>query len=151
VTDLNGKTVEDFIEEVKKEFSIRITEQMQPQSKGTFCMYLDGQWYSLQEKTPSEPKDPVDALDLAKFQNKLLEPILGIVDQRKDNRIDFAGGAGSPATLKQWVDEKGGVAFTFFSVSVGELMEVSDAGMVMPPKSTWFAPKLRSGLLIHQF
>jgi uncharacterized protein (DUF1015 family) len=151
VTDLNGKTVEDFIEEVKKEFSIQITEQMQPQSKSTFCMYLDGQWYSLQEKTPSEPKDPVDALDLAKFQNKLLEPILGIVDQRKDNRIDFAGGAGSPATLKQWVDAKGGAAFTFFPVSVGELMEVSDAGMVMPPKSTWFAPKLRSGLLIHQF
>ena len=73
------------------------------------------------------------------------------MDQRKDNRIDFAGGVGSPATLKQWVDSKGGVAFTFFPVSVGELMEVSDAGMVMPPKSTWFAPKLRSGLLIHQF
>ncbi len=151
VSDLNGKTVEAFIEEVEKEFAVQPTEQMQPQSKRTFCMYLHGQWYCLKEKTSSAPKNAVDALDLARFQAKLLEPVLSIMDQRKDDRIDFAGGQDSPAKLKRRVDEKGGVAFTFFPVGVEELMEVADAGMVMPPKSTWFAPKLRSGLLVHQF
>ncbi len=151
VTDLNGKSVREFYEAIKTEFTVEVTDQREPQSKGSFCMYLDGQWYSLLEQTPSVPKDPVDALDLATFQTKLLEPILGIMDQRQDDRIDFAGGVDSPACLKRWVDEQGGVAFTFFPVSVEELMEVADADRVMPPKSTWFAPKLRSGLLVHQF
>ena len=151
ITDLAGLSTGDFLDTVGDVFRIEKTEKTEPSGKGSFCMYLDGCWYELKEKDPSPESDPVAALDLSKFQNKLLEPILGITDQRKDPRIDFAGGAGSPAKLKNMVDSRGGVAFTFYPVAVEELLAVADAQMVMPPKSTWFAPKLRSGLLTHRF
>jgi len=114
-------------------------------------MYLDRKWYSLTLTRAVRAKDPVDALDLSIFQKSLLEPILGIRDQKKDRRIDFVGGTDSTHKLERLVDKEGGVAFSFYPVGVKELLAVADAGMVMPPKSTWFSPKLRSGLLIHLF
>ena len=150
--DLNGKTPEVLLEELARDFEIKKTDQKDPVEKGRFNMYLAGQWYSLTIRNPEiEPGNPVTELDLYQFQIKLLEPVLRLMDQRKSNRIDFEGGDGSSSKLEERVDHNGGVAFTFRPVSVEELMRVSDAGMVMPPKSTWFAPKLRSGLLIHQF
>ena len=152
IADLNGKSSVELLEALKPEFEITRTEKKDPERKGTFHMYLDGQWYALKVKNPlTDPADPVTLLDLVQFQIKLLEPVLDIMDQRKSDRIDFEGGSGSSSKLQARVDRDGGIAFTFYPVSVEELMQVSDAGMVMPPKSTWFAPKLRSGLLIHQF
>ncbi len=151
IRDLGGLSTADFLSTVTNSFELRETEVTEPEGKGAFCMYLDGHWYELKERVPSPGGDPVAALDLSKFQKKLLEPILGITDQRKDPRIDFEGGIGSPDKLRRRVDTEGGVAFTFYPVDVEELLAVADAGMVMPPKSTWFAPKLRSGLLIHRF
>jgi uncharacterized protein (DUF1015 family) len=150
--DLNGKTPEVLLADLEKDFTVEKTDTKDPKSKGSFNMYLAGQWYSLTIRNPDiEPGNPVTELDLYQFQIKLLEPVLRLMDQRKSNRIDFEGGSGSSAKLEERVDHNGGVAFTFRPVSVEELMRVSDAAMVMPPKSTWFAPKLRSGLLIHQF
>ena len=152
IADLNGNSPAELLKALKPEFEIDRTEKKDPEKKGTFHMYLDGQWYALKVKNPlTDPADPVTLLDLVQFQIKLLEPVLGIMDQRKSDRIDFEGGSGSSSKLQTRVDRDGGIAFTFYPVSVEELMQVSDAGMVMPPKSTWFAPKLRSGLLIHQF
>lgn len=151
VTDLGGLSTADFLTALDNSFRVNESDRKEPGGKGSFCMYLDGRWYELAEKDPSPAANPVEALDLSQFQAKLLEPVLGITDQRKDPRIDFAGGPGSTEKLQARVDADGGVAFTFFPVSVDELLAVADAGMVMPPKSTWFAPKLRSGLLIHGF
>ena len=152
IGDLNGKTPQRLLEELNGEFLVEKTNEKDPTEKGRFNMYLDGQWYSLKiRKLEFDTDDPVTELDLYQFQQKLLEPVLALMDQRKSNRIDFEGGTGSAGKLQSRVDHNGGVAFTFCPVSVDELMRVSDAGMVMPPKSTWFAPKLRSGLLIHTF
>ena len=151
ITDIGGKTEEQFLTEVKKVFTVTKSGKTDPSQKGEICMYLGGAWYTLTKKGPGGETDPVSALDLSQFQKKLLEPILGIMDQRKDDRIDFIGGEGSSTKLQERVDAHGGIAFTFYPVSVEELLAVADAEMIMPPKSTWFAPKLRSGLLIHQF
>jgi uncharacterized protein (DUF1015 family) len=115
-------------------------------------MFLHGRWYSLTlQNTKKEASDPVSLLDLTIFHKKLLEPILGIKDQKNDARIEFVGGTDSTARLEKLVNDRGGVGFTFYPVGIDELISVADRGMIMPPKSTWFAPKLRSGLLIHQF
>ncbi len=152
IADTNSLSPEDLLKSLEGEFEISETAEKDPKAKGSFNMYLAGQWYSLKIKNPAiDPNDPVTALDLVQFQIKLLEPVLNIMDQRKSDRIDFEGGTGSSEKLQARVDSKGGISFTFYPVSVEELMQVSDAGMVMPPKSTWFAPKLRSGLLVHQF
>jgi uncharacterized protein (DUF1015 family) len=152
ISDLGGYTVEQFLEQVSKAFEVTKTEKTNPERKGEICMYLDGTWYELEIREQSDThEDAVSALDLSKFQEKLLEPVLGITDQRKDERIDFVGGPGSEEKLQKRVDENGGVAFTFYPVQVSELLSVADENRIMPPKSTWFAPKLRSGLLVHQF
>jgi uncharacterized protein (DUF1015 family) len=151
ISDLGGKTEDQFLTEVKKVFTVSESGKTDPSRKGEICMYLGGSWYTLIVAKSGEETDPVSALDLSQFQKKLLEPVLGIMDQRKDDRIDFIGGEGSSAKLQERVDARGGCAFTFYPVSVEELLAVADAEMIMPPKSTWFAPKLRSGLLIHQF
>ncbi|WP_319559414.1 DUF1015 family protein [Marispirochaeta sp.] len=152
VRDLGGKTPRELIEALEPDFYVSRADGGNPEAKGIIHMYLEGSWYRLNIKDPRfDPADPVSALDLSHFEKRLLEPILGIEDQRSSQRIDFEGGIGSPEKLAERVDREGGAAFTFYPVSVEELMQVSDAGMVMPPKSTWFAPKLRSGLLIHEF
>jgi uncharacterized protein (DUF1015 family) len=156
VSDLGGMNESEFMEAVSRTFRIVESASPEPVSKGLLGMYLGGKWYELRVQSPTSGSTdgstgPVATLDLTIFQQRLLEPLLGIIDQRNDKRIQFVGGSGSREKLKERVDQGGGVAFTFYPVSLDELMAVADAEMTMPPKSTWFAPKLRSGLLIHQF
>jgi uncharacterized protein (DUF1015 family) len=113
-------------------------------------MYLGGKWYGL--RCPVDPKaNPVAQLDVSVLQHRLLAPILGVDDPRTSKRIDFVGGIRGPGELVRRVDARGGVGFSLFPVAVGQLMDIADAGQIMPPKSTWFEPKLRSGLFIHTF
>ena len=121
-----------------------------PTAIGQVSMYLAGKWYGL--RCPLDPQaDPVGRLDVSVLQDRLLAPILGIADVRTSKRIDFVGGIRGTAELVKRIDAEGGVAFSMFPVTLGQLMDISDAGQIMPPKSTWFEPKLRSGLFIHTF
>lgn len=153
VSDRGGMGEADFLAAVGEHFEVTAGSDPEPREKGRFCMYFGGGWYTLHLKGEFDTGsgDPVSVLDLSIFARKLFEPVLGITDQKKDTRIDFIGGADSVQKIERRVDREGGVGFTFFPVSVDELLAVADAGMIMPPKSTWFSPKLRSGLLIHQF
>jgi uncharacterized protein (DUF1015 family) len=152
VSDLSGLSEDEFLQAAEKRFIVNAGNGSEPSEKGTIGMYLAGKWYELKAlRKNSGSSDPVSALDLSIFQEQLLTPVLGIKDQKSDRRIDFIGGEGSMGKLKTRVDAEGGAAFTFFPVSVSELLAVADAGRIMPPKSTWFVPKLRSGLLTHRF
>ena len=153
ISDLKGMNNEGFLRKVNEEYELTESSSAQPSKKGQVCMYLGKKWYSLTLRHPegAKEKHPVASLDLSIFQRYLLEPVLGIDDQRKDDRIDFIGGESSTDKLARRADKEGGVAFSFFPVSVEDLLAVADAHMIMPPKSTWFSPKLRSGLLIHPF
>ena len=113
-------------------------------------MYLAGRWSTLVPRATPSSADPIASLDVSVLQDQLLQPVLGIADVRTDKRIDFVGGARGTGELERLVDSgKAAVAFSLFPVSVADMMSVSDAGEIMPPKSTWFEPKLRDGLLIH--
>ncbi len=151
VKDLNGLSKEAFLASVEKAgFSIcRQDTPVSPSQKGTFGMYLDGQWYLLTADSSLQSDDPVEGLDVSVLQNHLLNPLLGIQDPRVDNRIDFVGGIRGLAELEKRVAEDMTVAFSMYPTSIEELLQVADAGLLMPPKSTWFEPKLRSGLFIH--
>jgi uncharacterized protein (DUF1015 family) len=152
VSDLNGMGPREFLEAVKRKFPVEPDGSPEPDRRGMFGMYLQGNWYSLGPAQPAARHvDPVAALDHTTLHERILRPLLGILDQAKDSRIDFAGGKGSHEKLKKRVDAEGGVAFTLCPVGLDELFRVADAGMIMPPKSTWFWPKLRSGLFIHEF
>ncbi len=151
VKDLNGFTKENFLTTVEKAgFQITLEKApVSPKEKGTFGMYLDGNWYLLTADASLLSTDPVEGLDVSVLQNYLLRPILGIEDPRTDNRIDFVGGIRGLAELEKRVSEDMMVAFSMYPTSITELLSVADAGLLMPPKSTWFEPKLRSGLFIH--
>lgn len=152
VKDLNGLTIDVFLQRVEKNFMVRFvgTEPYSPEAKATFGMYLDGQWYELKAKKELlDIKDSVASLDVSLLQDYLLHSILGIEDPRTDKRIDFIGGIRGLKELERRVAEDMCVAFSMYPTSIEELFEVSDAGKLMPPKSTWFEPKLRSGLFIH--
>lgn len=151
VKDLNGFTKEDFLTAVEKAgFQVTLEKApVSPKEKGTFGMYLDGNWYLLTADDSLLNDDPVEGLDVSVLQNHLLKPILGIEDPRTDNRIDFVGGIRGLAELEKRVSEDMTVAFSMYPTSIAELLSVADAGLLMPPKSTWFEPKLRSGLFIH--
>lgn len=152
VRDLNGLTDEQFIERVKENFEVSCLglEPYQPEEKASFGMFFEGSWYRLRAKDSLRKiKDPVKALDVSVLQDYLLHPILGIEDPRKDKRIDFIGGIRGLKELEKRVSEDMRVAFSMYPTSIAELFDVSDAGRLMPPKSTWFEPKLRSGLFIH--
>jgi uncharacterized protein (DUF1015 family) len=113
-------------------------------------MYFQGAWHRLRPRTAPDPADAIGSLDVSILQDQLLAPVLQIMDVRTDRRIDFIGGARGAAELERLVDSgKAAVAFSLYPVSVADLMRVADAGAIMPPKSTWFEPKLRDGLLIH--
>ena len=114
-------------------------------------MYLGKKWYTLTAKEEILSSDPVDGLDVAVLQNNVLEPLLGIRDPKIDKRIDFVGGIRGLGELERRCDEDCVLAFSMYATSIGELFAVADAGLLMPPKSTWFEPKLRSGLFIHRF
>ena len=153
VKDLNGLTKEAFLDRIAQDFDVEKlgSEAFQPVKKGTFGMYLDNSWYCLTAKDALQQiTDPVESLDVSLLQDYLLAPILGIGDPRTDKRIDFIGGIRGLGELERRVAEDMTVAFSMYPTSIGELFAVSDAGRLMPPKSTWFEPKLRSGLFIHK-
>ena len=150
IPDLNGRDQADFLEQVRAVFGLENDVPPAPDGTGWVSMYLGGKWYGL--RCPADPgADPVSRLDVSVLQNRLLAPILGIDDPRTSKRIDFVGGIRGAGELVRRVDARGGVAFSLFPVTVAQLMEIADAGQIMPPKSTWFEPKLRSGLFIHTF
>ena len=153
IKDLNGNTSEAFLAKVGEKFEVAVapSSPYKPQGKHEYGMLLDGKWYVLKAKEGSYPgKDPVLSLDSAILQNNLLDPILGIADPRTDKRIDFIGGIRGLAELEKRCKDDMKVAFALYPVTIDDLMGVADAGEVMPPKSTWFEPKLRSGLFVHR-
>ena len=123
---------------------------VEPAYKAEFGMYLDEKWYKLKAKKDILSDDPVDGLDVAILQNNLLEPVLGIHDPKTDKRIDFVGGIRGLLELEKRCHTDCVLAFSMYPTSIAELFAVADAGRLMPPKSTWFEPKLRSGLFIHK-
>lgn len=153
VSDLNGHTTDHFLSLVSKSFLIeKVNHAFKPYKNHTFGMYLEGQWYKLEAKENSFDKmNPTDRLDVSILQNNLLSPILGINDPRKDTRIDFIGGIRGIGELEKRVENDMKVAFSLYPPSMEDLFLIADMGKVMPPKSTWFEPKLRSGLFIHKF
>lgn len=152
VKDLNGLSTEDFLKAIKSQFTVSENASATPEQRGTWSMYLDGKWYELQLAPDATlPFGNVALLDVSILQDRLLEPILGIQDIRTDKRIDFVGGLRGTKELERLVDEgKAAVAFSLFPTNIADLIMVSDANEIMPPKSTWFEPKLRDGLLIHK-
>ena len=152
VKDLNGLSEEEFMAKIKDKFTVsESSTQVAPSKKGEFGMYLGKKWYTLTAKEEILSSDPVDGLDVAVLQNNVLEPLLGIHDPKTDKRIDFVGGIRGLGELERRCDEDCVLAFSMYATSIGELFAVADAGLLMPPKSTWFEPKLRSGLFIHRF
>ena len=151
VRDLHGLSKEDFLNALKRQFTITENANPTPAQRGHWSMYLDGAWYGLQLSPDATlPVGIVSALDVSVLQDRLLDSILGIKDVRTDKRIDFVGGLRGTEELQRLVNEgKAKVAFSLYPTTVGELLMVSDANEIMPPKSTWFEPKLRDGLLIH--
>lgn len=152
VKDLNGLSMEKFFTAVHEKFDVAQIgkEAYAPVKKGTFGMYLDGVWYMLKVKDAYVSDDPVKGLDVSILQDHLLGPVLGIGDPRTDKRIDFIGGIRGLGELERRVAEDMKVAFSMYPTSIQELFAVADAGLLMPPKSTWFEPKLRSGIFIHK-
>jgi len=151
VRDLNGYTKVEFLKCLEEHFIWKIwgEDSYQPTAKGCFGMYLDHEWYELKAKDNTYSEDVVKALDVSILQDFLLEPVLGIADPKTDKRIDFVGGVRGLGELEMRVHTDMKVAFSLYPTSIRELFAVADAGMLMPPKSTWFEPKLRSGLFIH--
>lgn len=151
VKDLNGHTPAEVLKALYKQFDVeRMPAAFSPTQLHAFGMYLDGQWYQLVAKPGTYTEDPIGVLDVTILQQHILEPIFGIVDQRTDKRIDFVGGIRGLGALEQRVDSgEMAVAFSLHPVSIQQLFDISDSGEVMPPKSTWFEPKLRDGLLTH--
>jgi len=153
VSDLNGLNKEQLLEAIKdKGFSIKKTSSpYKPDKKGSFGLYLDKEWYELIAEDRLKNNDPVESLDVSILQNNILCPLLGISNPRTDKRIDFIGGIRGLKELEKEADKTAGVAFSLYPTSIKELFKVADANKLMPPKSTWFEPKLRSGLFIHRF
>jgi uncharacterized protein (DUF1015 family) len=151
VRDLNGLSKEEFLDAIRRQFTIRENSEPEPEQRGEWSMYLDGKWYGLNLSPETTlPDGVVQTLDVSVLQDRLLDPVLGIKDIRTDKRIDFVGGLRGTKELERLVDEgKAAVAFSLYPTTVAELLMVSDANQIMPPKSTWFEPKLRDGLLIH--
>lgn len=152
VKDLNGLSKEEFVERVSACFTVENLGKnpYSPEIKGCIGMFLDGDWYKLTANENIKSDDPVDGLDVSVLQKNILTPILGIEDPRTDKRIDFIGGIRGLGELEKRCAEDMTVAFSMYPTAISELFAVSDAGRLMPPKSTWFEPKLRSGLFIHQ-
>lgn len=152
VKDLNENSVEDFLKKISQNFEITLTskQQVAPSTLHEFGMYLEDNWYKLQAKEGTYTNDPIGVLDVTILSNLVLDKILGIKDQRTDKRIDFVGGIRGLKELEKRVDSgEMKVAFSLYAVTILQLFNIADSGNVMPPKSTWFEPKLRDGLLTH--
>ena len=155
VKDLNGMSEAEFLSKMNKLFVVNelegdSEEDVKPASKGMFSMYIGEKWYACRMKEEDVPNDPVEGLDVSVLQNILFGPVLGIDDPKTDKRIDFVGGIRGLKELERRCKSDCKVAFAMYPTSIAELFAVADAGMLMPPKSTWFEPKLRSGLFIHE-
>lgn len=150
VKDLGGLTSNQFLEGLREKFDVEVATQKKPSQQRHFGMYLEGIWYRLVAKPGTYPSTPIGSLDVSILQENLLAPILGIYNPRIDKRISFVGGSRGTEELERLVDSDNyRVAFSLFPTTVEQLMQVADAGEVMPPKSTWFEPKLRSGLVVY--
>ncbi|MDD5306674.1 MAG: DUF1015 family protein [Deltaproteobacteria bacterium] len=150
VKDLKGQSQGSFLNAVREKFEAEKTESPRPGRATEFGMFLGGQWYRLRARPGSyDGQDPVRSLDVSILQENLLAPLLGIGDPRRDKRIDFVGGIRGTAELERRVNGGWAVAFALHATSMDQLMAIADAGQIMPPKSTWFEPKLRSGLLVR--
>lgn len=152
ITDLNGLTEDELIAKIENSFSIEmVNTRYKPQKSTEFSMYLKGHWYKLQIKPELIPEnDPVASLDISLLQNNIIDPLLGVSDPRRDKRIDFVGGIRGLQELEKRVDSgEMKIAFALYPTSLSQLMDVADANEVMPPKSTWFEPKLADGLVSH--
>jgi uncharacterized protein (DUF1015 family) len=151
VKDLLGMCKAEFFLKVSQNFDYEECEIKEPTKRGEFCLYIDGKWYKLIAKEGSFNKDDaVESLDVSILQNNLLDPVLGIKNPRNDKRIDFVGGIRGADELERLVDSKEfKIAFSFYPTNIEQLFKVADSGKVMPPKSTWFEPKLESGLVTH--
>ena len=154
IRDLNGYTAEEFLNKIGEKFEIEkqaSCEPFKPSEKHTFGLYMEKCWYKLTAKDGIfDESDPVDRLDVSILQNNLISPILGITDPRTDKRIDFVGGIRGLKELEERAESDMKIAFSMFPTTLDDLMSIADAGKVMPPKSTWFEPKLLSGLFIHK-
>jgi uncharacterized protein (DUF1015 family) len=154
VKDLNGLKIKDFMEKAAEKFEIETWEKAEPckpMEKRTFGMFIEGSWYKLTAKPGTwNDEDPVDRLDVSILQNNLLTPVLAIGNPRTDQRIGFVGGIRGLKELEHRVETDMAVAFSMYPTTMEDLLSIADAGMVMPPKSTWFEPKLRSGLFVHK-
>ena len=151
--DLNGNTSEQFMEKMSEIFTVEAVGKAayKPEAKHTFGMLLDGIWYKLTAKDGTyDPNDPVDQLDVSILQKNVIAPIFGIDDPRTDKRIDFIGGIRGLGELEKRVNTDMKIAFSMYPTTLDDLMDIADAGQIMPPKSTWFEPKLMSGLFIHK-
>ena len=154
VKDLNSLSTTDFVEKISKGFNVELKgeEIYKPDELHNFSMYLEGKWYSLTAKEGTyDDNDPISVLDVTILSEQVLEPLLGIEDLRTSQRIDFVGGIRGLEELQKRVDSgEMAVAFALFPVSMKQLIDIADTGNIMPPKTTWFEPKLRSGLVVHK-
>lgn len=155
ISDLNGLDEKTFFQLIQKDFSVTrwTSGSFKPENRHEFGMYISQKWYRLKARAHiCEATDPVGSLDISILSRHLLDPVLGIKDQRTDTRIDFVGGIRGMKELQRRVDSgEMKLAFSVFPVTTRQLMKIADSGQVMPPKSTWFEPKLRSGLVVHEF
>jgi uncharacterized protein (DUF1015 family) len=151
VADLNGMSAAQLLERIEQAFEVtRVRGVVRPEARGIFGLYVDGQWYRLRSRTKAPKSDPVARLSVTVLHRGIIEPMLGIHDVRVDRRIDFVGGIRGLEALAERVDSgRAAAAFALYPPSMDELIAVADAGLVMPPKSTWFEPKLADGLLTH--
>ncbi|MBE6740674.1 MAG: DUF1015 domain-containing protein [Ruminococcaceae bacterium] len=151
VKDLNGLSKEEYFEKISEKFAVsKLEGQLKPSEKHSFSMYIDGEWFLLRAKNCTyDANDPVNRLDVSILQNNLLDPILGIKDPKNDDRIAFIGGIRGLDELERRANSDMKVAFAMFPTTIDDLMSIADADKIMPPKSTWFEPKLLSGLFIH--
>ena len=150
VHDLNGHTAGALLEAIAVHYEVEEAGPPTPSRRGEVAMYLGGAWFLLKSRPEIQTDHPVDGLDVALLQNHVLAPLLGIDDPRRSSRISFVGGIHGPAALERAVNEHGGVAFHLYPTGLDQLFAVADAGEVMPPKSTWFEPKLREGVAIRR-
>ena len=152
VKDLNGLTSAEFLAKLANEFEVAETATKSPDRSGTFRMLLDGKWYALTPKFPLDGLSVTARLDVSILQDRVLAPILGIDDPRTNSRIDFIGGIRGTGELERLCNEgRAAVCFSMYPTTLDQLMDIADAGSIMPPKSTWFEPKLRDGLVSHDF
>ena len=152
VKDLGGKTAGNFFEGVRARFAVTAAAAPEPARRGQFSMFFEGNWQTITSRDPVDRADPIASLDVSIIQDRLLGPVLGIGDPRTDPRIDFVGGIRGTGELEERVRSgRGAVAFAMYPTQISDVMAIADAGVTMPPKSTWFEPKLRSGLFVHRF